>query len=582
MKKFNSESKDSPNNIVSLIKNGHKKIESVLGDMKFAVVIIALFALALVYGTFMESYHGREFANKLVYKSWWFMGMQLLMFLSILTATLARLPLKKRLYGFYTLHSGLLILFIGSFVTYTTGVDGMLELMPNEPANQVAIEEDQFVVSYPDGVSKTFSLPASAFPADISYEEDHLKIKTYLPFSKLRLKWKNFSGDNQMESSSSYTIYNENVSEKLIMSLHPESDFQSMQKLGPLSVHYMPLSLYECFVSPSKSGFLVWDTSKNICYNAEDKDYEIGATPTKNRFMLIPYQGEYLKFFPDFSPLPLNDDLSKKMDTPFRVFSKSLFEQRPNLFLFGKKAAFYTKRKGWSGKEFSPDGEPVKLPWMNFRLGLNAHHMNAYPVQFPVYSRPVQDQGSIIEGDIKAVLVEFYGKEYWVRSDAPLALSNNASNNATGDKRQIRFQIKKKELRLPYQITLKRFKMDKNPGTNDPASYESFVALLDGRKPSASSEEHHVFMNNPLKYDDFTFYQSSYFQIGPDEYGSAFSVNYDPGRWIKYLGSFLLVFGSSWHFIARKRKNRRFFERESTIGKANEKSNKLKPGEGNV
>merc|ERR1712138_147061 len=83
------------------------------------------------------------------------------------------------------------------------------------------------------------------------------------------------------------------------------------------------------------------------------------------------------------------------------------------------------------------------------------------------------------------------------------------------------FQIKSREIKLPYQITLYRFKMDKNPGTNDPASYESFVSLLDGRTNTPASS-HHVFMNNPLKYDDFTFYQSSYFQVGPNEYGSAF------------------------------------------------------------
>ncbi len=106
--------------------------------------------------------------------------------------------------------------------------------------------------------------------------------------------------------------------------------------------------------------------------------------------------------------------------------------------------------------------------------------------------------------------------------------------------------------------------MDKNPGTNDPASYESFVALLDGRTTNGASD-HHVYMNNPLKYDDFTFYQSSYFQVGPNQYGSAFSVNYDPGRPLKYLGSFLLVFGSAWHFYIRRRKKRKFFEKETTI-----------------
>ena len=94
-----------------------KKIEKTFGSMKFAVTIILIFTAFLIYGTFMESYHGAEFANRQVYKSWWFMGLQLLMFISIVVATYMRFPLKKRLYGFYTIHAGLIILFIGSFVT---------------------------------------------------------------------------------------------------------------------------------------------------------------------------------------------------------------------------------------------------------------------------------------------------------------------------------------------------------------------------------------------------------------------------------------------------------------------------------
>lgn len=549
------------------LKSTYAKTESWLSDMRFAVVIITLFAIALVYGTFMESYHGREFANKHVYKSWWFMGMQFMMFLSILTATLNRLPLKKALYGFYTLHSGLLILFLGSFITYVVGVDGILELMPNEPANRVRIEQDQFVITYPDAKSDVFELPTSAFPAQMAYEKDGLKIKRYLPFATLKEQWVKTPGTNLYEQSSAqYLLYNEMLSQDLTLSLHPESDYRSMEKLGPLSVHYMPDSLYSCFTSKNDpTGFIVWNTLDNTCHGAKEKGHEVASTPTGNTFLLIQHEGEILRFFPNFSPLPLNDDLSKKSDSIFRVFSRSLFQERPHLFLFGDKVAFYHERKKtWQGKQLSPNAA-VKLPWMNFSLLLKRHEKDLVPMQTPSYIRPVQDQGQIIEGNIKAIELEFYGKTYWVRSDAPLALSN-------GDE-QIRFQIKSKEIRLPYQITLKRFKMDTNPGTNDPASYESFVSLLDGRTQSKALDAH-VFMNNPLQYDDFTFYQSSYFEVGPGEYGSAFSVNYDPGRFPKYLGSFLLVFGSIWHFSIRRRKKNPFFARQSNLNSTQDYSQK--------
>ncbi len=52
------------------IKHLYNVFETTVSHVKFAVVIILLFTVALVFGTFMESYHGADYANRLVYKSW--------------------------------------------------------------------------------------------------------------------------------------------------------------------------------------------------------------------------------------------------------------------------------------------------------------------------------------------------------------------------------------------------------------------------------------------------------------------------------------------------------------------------------
>jgi cytochrome c biogenesis protein ResB len=160
----------------------------------------------------------------------------------------------------------------------------------------------------------------------------------------------------------------------------------------------------------------------------------------------------------------------------------------------------------------------------------------------PVYTKPIQDNGQIIKGNLKAVEVEVNGQRFWVNSTQPVAFNQNGE--------RITFELAKKQLLLPYELVLDQFKMDTDPGTNNPASYESFVTLFKGNE---GSTKHRVFMNNPLKYKNFTFYQASYFQTNEGPYGSVLSVNFDPGRFWKYLGSFLLVFGSIWHFVLRKK-----------------------------
>ena len=54
-----------------------------------------------------------------------------------------------------------------------------------------------------------------------------------------------------------------------------------------------------------------------------------------------------------------------------------------------------------------------------------------------------------------------------------------------------------------------------------------------------------ISMNEPLKHEGLTFYQASFHE---DDAGrpiaSVLSVNKDPGRFLKYLGSLLIVLGS--------------------------------------
>ncbi|CAN0026093.1 unnamed protein product, partial [Chrysoparadoxa australica] len=68
---------------------------------------------------------------------------------------------------------------------------------------------------------------------------------------------------------------------------------------------------------------------------------------------------------------------------------------------------------------------------------------------------------------------------------------------------------------------------------------------------------HHIFMNNPLKFQGFTFYQASYQQDRQGNYSSTLSVNVDPGRPFKYGGSLMLVFGSMWHYWLNVRRRKK-------------------------
>ncbi len=523
--------------------NYYRKVELFFGSLKFAVVIIALFAVCLAYGTFMESYHGTEYANRLIYKSFPFMAIQFGMFLSILFAALIRLPPKKHLYGFYTIHAGLIIIFLGSYITYQSGIDGTITLTPNLPVRQIQLSDDELKIQFPGrGKEVTVDLPFVPGEKELGYEYEGITLKRFLPFAEDRLEWIPTKIEGALQSSSVYRLKNENFGETITLSLHPLSDFSNTQQLGPLSVHYMPAAIAECFGQKSADGLLIWNGETSACFAPTEKDLLRSVGTGGKKIVQTVWGGVKIAFMPDMSPLPLDAKLELDENSPYRVFSKKLFEGKPHLFVFGESTAFFDKNTGEWGTHRFDDGKEVPLPWMGFKVRLLEHRQDAYPTMRPRYVKPVQENGQTIVGDMKAIEVSVGGETFWVKSNDPVAF--------TKDGERITFDLSKKMLTLPYEFVLDRFKMDNDPGTTNPASFESFVTLFKGNQ---GSSKHHIYMNNPLKHESFTFYQASYFQTQEGPLGSVLSVNFDPGRFWKYLGSLLLVLGSIWHYRLRSK-----------------------------
>lgn len=518
-------------------------IERFIGSLKFAVIVISLFTLFMIAGTFLESYYGTDFANRAIYKNPVFMLVQFGMFLSIIFAATLRLPPKKRLYGFYVIHLGLIIIGLGSLITYVAGVDGQITLAPNEPNRQVVLSKDILKITYPtEGKQVTTYLPFSAFKTSLNESYDNIDIKDYIPFAEGKFVWSdpiNRYPDDAQIHSSKYHFKNAFAEQDITLSIHPEAsnEFQSTISMGPLSFNYYPSKIAHCFEENNPSEIIIWNTATADCFTPESRGIPVKSTSAKNRFVVIPFNNTYLSFFPDISPYPMDMKFQTDEKSIIRAFSKKLFEDKPNLFLFGKKASFYNKTdKSWKTVDLEVNGPAATLPWMGAEIKLTDHQDRLVPFNLPIPTVPIQKNGSLIKGDIRAVRLEILGKEYWVTNYSPISLIIQG--------RKVIIEVTKETISLPFELALTEFKMDKDPGTNNPASYESFIKLFSDGQTS----NHHVFMNHPMKNAGFTFYQASYSQDNQGQYNTTLAVNVDQGRTMKYLGSLMLVFGAIWHY----------------------------------
>ena len=138
----------------------------------------------------------------------------------------------------------------------------------------------------------------------------------------------------------------------------------------------------------------------------------------------------------------------------------------------------------------------------------------------------------------------FKGKEYWMGLNSSVRLFSDEAYHI--------LVYANRQLKLDFSLRLNDFRVGRQQGTQKAASYESDVSVI---SENSQSKNITIAMNEPLEHQGFTFYQSSFKE---DERGhptlSVLSVNRDPGRFWKYLGSLLLVFGIVHLFYLRNKK----------------------------
>jgi len=107
------------------------------------------------------------------------------------------------------------------------------------------------------------------------------------------------------------------------------------------------------------------------------------------------------------------------------------------------------------------------------------------------------------------------------------------------------FILRHKRFPLPFTIRLDHFKAEFHPGTEVAKSFESTVTISTG----ALERQARIFMNNPLRYKDYTVYQASYDVDSTGRQYSTFAVVKNFARILPYIACFVVFFGLALHFL---------------------------------
>ena len=145
------------------------------------------------------------------------------------------------------------------------------------------------------------------------------------------------------------------------------------------------------------------------------------------------------------------------------------------------------------------------------------------------------------------------GATFKIRSpqNSPRQFSLFAGNNfpvlQQYSDRHYYFSLRLKRIILPLRLKLLEFKKTVYPGSDIPKSFSSRVEIESG----GLRREALISMNRPLRFREYTFYQSSYGEDVRGAANSTFAVVKNVGRWLPYISSALIFLGLVLHFFSQ-------------------------------
>ncbi len=501
-----------------------------------------------------------------------------LLALNLLASALDRIPWKKKHTGFLTTHLGIILMLSGALVTQIFGVEGQVQIQEGNTESRMTLAEPLLhVIAIDSGQDWIFPIESHVFPW-MGREKLRADFATPVNVYLLRdyQKAKHEEEIQQAEKGSpalhvSLKGSMASVEEWLFLD-HPE---KGSVQLGPAAIRFSKDSIR--LQKEKKTS--EWGALKFNFESGASQEISLDSASVGKSFPLrgTPYRAEVHRIFKD---AVVNGgelvDHSNEWQNPavqltleggglserHTVFSK--FPEFPTLH--GLKPSEAHVRIAYEVSGFSSEAEKNEV-----RFVYQSNSLPEYQVKKgnELKSGKVELNQEIETGwmDFKFTVDSYLEQAVIHESYAPLP--NISEHKEAVPVIQVEFEkgdakrsvwLVQGEMGhfslggsdyhavyglrtglLGFQVELKDFMMDTDPGTDRPASFKSLVKLKDPMR--GIEREQIIQMNEPLKHRGFKLYQSAY-HVQPGEPDiSIFTAARDPGNPLKYTGAIVMVLG---------------------------------------
>jgi len=465
-----------------------KKLFDFLFSTKLTGVLFLLYAASMAIATFIENDFGTQTAKALVYNSWWF-ELILVFFLINFIGNIKKYQLyKKGKRVTFLFHLAFVFIIFGAAITRYYSFEGVMPIYEGETTD-LMLSDKAFVSLYlNDG------------------KDEKTPVSEHFLFANLNGSEKSFTG----RMANFFDLIR--GGNHFLM----KTDFKGK----PVSIEYVSYiaNAKEVFVNdPNGEVYLkVVESGGDGRHEHLLKQGDVVNVHNNLYAFDKPTQGA-------FNFVTVNDSLRINPPSTGNFMVMATQQQgevvADSLQHFNLRALYM-----FNGTQFVVPEGPVKG-----KMELQAGDKDANP------------------SDMLELLVKTENEEKLVKLTGS-ALSINSPVKFEMDGLNFRLAYGSVQWRVPFQVKLRDFQLDRYPGSMSPKSYASEVTVIDKDK----TFDYRIFMNHILDYKGYRFFQSSYNDQGEVEQ-TFLSVNHDQlGTYTTYFGYLLLFFALTFSLFTKE------------------------------
>ena len=360
-------------------------LNKIFSSIWTAVILLAIYALSAAVATFIENDFGTSVAQYLVYRSWWFNILNLLLVINMIFVFFKYKMFEKKRFSMFLFHFAFIVIIIGAGITRFISYEGTMHIREGATANSILTYESYLQVEINNGAlvykSETpvnFNVVSgNKYSDEIEFDGQKFKIslKEFIPNAREVI----VEAEDGVPTVS-FTALNNNIRHDLTMT------YGDMKWAGDQLYAFGIDAPENAVIIDYRNDTLYFKVNNEVRYSAMRDTNEFispaGSKTALNRMFLYSWDNNALvltKFYPKAKKKIVSGGIKSNGGLDALYFDVSNNGQTQEILVFGKSGYMGKANQTVLGKykiSIAYGPKEIKLP---FSLKLNDFILKRYP-----------------------------------------------------------------------------------------------------------------------------------------------------------------------------------------------------------